>query len=58
MAHHKQQLPQKACQRCKRQFAWRKKWERDWPNVKYCSERCRRQAKSFPGSCEHALASP
>ncbi|NCP82676.1 MAG: DUF2256 domain-containing protein, partial [Rhodoferax sp.] len=22
--------------------AWRKKWERDWDNVKYCSERCRR----------------
>ncbi|MDP4598804.1 MAG: DUF2256 domain-containing protein [Pseudomonadales bacterium] len=25
---------------------WRKKWARDWPQVKYCSERCRRQAKS------------
>nr|WP_306545253.1 DUF2256 domain-containing protein [Malikia spinosa] len=25
-------------------FAWRKKWERDWDQVKYCSERCRRSA--------------
>jgi hypothetical protein len=24
----------------------RKKWERDWDQVKYCSERCRRAAKS------------
>ncbi|WP_243760130.1 DUF2256 domain-containing protein [Deinococcus radiodurans] len=23
-------------------FSWRKKWERDWDNVRYCSERCRR----------------
>ncbi|MBY0394484.1 MAG: DUF2256 domain-containing protein, partial [Novosphingobium sp.] len=22
-------------------FTWRKKWERDWDNVKYCSDRCR-----------------
>jgi Protein of unknown function (DUF3253)/Uncharacterized protein conserved in bacteria (DUF2256) len=21
---------------------WRKKWERDWDEVKYCSDRCRR----------------
>jgi hypothetical protein len=38
----KQDLPQKICQACGRPFAWRKKWERDWENVKYCSERCRR----------------
>ncbi|GAB5350052.1 DUF2256 domain-containing protein [Alteriqipengyuania sp. 357] len=23
----------------------RKKWARDWDEVKYCSERCRRSAK-------------
>jgi hypothetical protein len=23
-------------------FEWRKKWARDWDNVKYCSEKCRR----------------
>jgi hypothetical protein len=22
-------------------FAWRKKWARDWENVRYCSDRCR-----------------
>ncbi|MFM8753701.1 MAG: DUF2256 domain-containing protein, partial [Phenylobacterium sp.] len=25
-----------------RPFAWRKKWEKVWDEVKYCSERCRR----------------
>lgn len=40
----KSTLPQKQCAVCSRPFAWRKKWERDWDNVKYCSERCRRSA--------------
>ena len=35
-------LPSKLCLACGLPFAWRKKWERDWDNVKYCSDRCRR----------------
>ncbi|MFM7923725.1 MAG: DUF2256 domain-containing protein [Planctomycetaceae bacterium] len=23
-------------------WPWRRRWARDWDNVKYCSERCRR----------------
>jgi len=42
----KQDLPQKICANCERPFTWRKKWEKDWGNVKYCSERCRREAKN------------
>jgi hypothetical protein len=34
----------KACAHCGRDFEWRKKWARDWENVKYCSEKCRRSA--------------
>ncbi|NBS54525.1 DUF2256 domain-containing protein [bacterium] len=30
------------CVHCGRSFAWRKKWERDWEQVKYCSDACRR----------------
>ncbi|MBL9145154.1 MAG: DUF2256 domain-containing protein [Verrucomicrobiaceae bacterium] len=41
----KQHLPTKICPACQRPFAWRKKWERDWENVKFCSERCKRSAK-------------
>ncbi|WP_419465513.1 DUF2256 domain-containing protein [Aliivibrio fischeri] len=37
----KSQLPEKICVVCQRPFRWRKKWEQDWPMVKYCSKRCR-----------------
>ncbi|WP_223799759.1 DUF2256 domain-containing protein [Sphingomonas nostoxanthinifaciens] len=48
MAHSKQNLPTKICVACERPFTWRKKWERDWENVKYCSDRCRGRSKSRP----------
>ena len=32
----------KTCASCGRDFTWRKKWERCWDDVKYCSKRCRR----------------
>ena len=38
----KSELPSKTCETCGLPFTWRKKWERDWDNVRYCSERCRR----------------
>jgi hypothetical protein len=38
----KQNLPAKICLHCQRPFTWRKKWERDWENVRYCSNACRR----------------
>ncbi|HEX7654780.1 MAG TPA: DUF2256 domain-containing protein [Verrucomicrobiae bacterium] len=37
----KENLPAKLCLACGRPFVWRKKWARDWPRVKYCSDRCR-----------------
>jgi hypothetical protein len=42
MAHKKLFLPEKTCITCGRPFSWRKKWEKDWENVKYCSDRCRK----------------
>jgi|TARA_B110000967_G_scaffold52889_1_gene54209 hypothetical protein len=38
----KQHLPSKTCIVCERPFAWRKKWALNWQEVKYCSERCKR----------------
>ncbi|MEM6717925.1 MAG: DUF2256 domain-containing protein [Bacteroidota bacterium] len=38
----KAHLPTKICKVCERPFTWRKKWERVWDEVQYCSERCRR----------------
>lgn len=37
----KANLPSKLCLRCERPFSWRKKWEKNWDDVKYCSDRCR-----------------
>lgn len=31
----------KSCVRCGREITWRKKWARDWDNIKYCSKACR-----------------
>ncbi|MCP4943146.1 MAG: DUF2256 domain-containing protein [Planctomycetaceae bacterium] len=39
-------LPTKTCLSCGRPFAWRRKWQRCWDEVKYCSERCKRQSKA------------
>ncbi|MDA7803856.1 DUF2256 domain-containing protein [Crocinitomix sp.] len=42
----KANLPSKVCLVCNKPFSWRKKWERDWENVKYCSERCKRNKRN------------
>ncbi len=31
---------------CGRTITWRKKWERDWEQVRYCSDACRRRGGS------------
>ncbi|MDB2325365.1 DUF2256 domain-containing protein [Alphaproteobacteria bacterium] len=43
----KKNLPSKICVTCGRPFTWRKKWERDWEEVRYCSKAC---AKARPTS--------
>ncbi|MFK7839261.1 MAG: DUF2256 domain-containing protein [Bdellovibrionales bacterium] len=46
MPHKKQNLPSKTCPTCNRPFTWRKKWEKNWDEVKYCSKRCANEKKS------------
>jgi hypothetical protein len=33
----------KPCVACGRRIEWRRKWERDWEQVRYCSAGCRRR---------------
>ena len=33
---------EKVCVRCGRTMQWRAKWAKNWEQVKYCSEQCRR----------------
>lgn len=42
----KSELPQKICATCHKPFSWRKKWERDWEKVRFCSDKCRAAGKS------------
>ncbi len=37
--------PTKICQQCGRSFEFRKKWEKNWDEVKYCIDRCRQSSK-------------
>ena len=34
-------IPDKTCAACGRTISWRKKWERDWDEVRWCSQACR-----------------
>ncbi len=40
---------EKICKICKKSFTWRKKWQRDWENVLYCSERCKKNKTKYKG---------
>jgi hypothetical protein len=40
---NKSYLPQKNCIVCNKPFTWRKKWEKNWDEIKYCSDKCRKQ---------------
>ncbi|WP_295853410.1 DUF2256 domain-containing protein [uncultured Xylophilus sp.] len=39
-------LPQKPCATCGRPMTWRKRWAKNWDEVRYCSDACR---KAKPG---------
>lgn len=37
----KENLPSKNCATCGAPFVWRKKWEKNWDDMLYCSATCR-----------------
>jgi hypothetical protein len=44
----KANLPTKVCATCGKPFAWRKKWQKVWDQVRYCSDRCRQDKPTKP----------
>ncbi len=44
----KSDLPQKVCAACGLPFVWRRKWARDWEQVKYYADRCRQAGTDNP----------
>jgi hypothetical protein len=52
MANH----PSKPCERCGREMVWRAKWAKNWGQVKYCSDQCRRaRITATDTSLEHFI---
>ena len=45
-------IQDKTCQACGRTITWRNKWARDWDEVRWCSDACRR---TKPGPTDAAL---
>lgn len=46
----------KVCVRCGRTMQWRAKWARNWEQVKYCSDQCRRtRATATDSALEDAI---
>jgi hypothetical protein len=37
----------KICSSCGRKIEFRKKWEKNWAEIKYCSDECRRNKNKF-----------
>lgn len=51
----KNYLPQKVCVICKFTFTWRKKWEKVWDDVRYCSHKCKKNKKLILDSQKNSL---
>lgn len=41
----------KTCSTCGREITWRKKWERCWDDIKYCSDACRKNKPGDEAMC-------
>jgi hypothetical protein len=40
---NKAALPSKPCVACGLAMSWRRRWAKNWAEVKYCSDACRRK---------------
>ncbi|MPY10413.1 DUF2256 domain-containing protein [Arthrobacter bussei] len=46
----------RSCRSCGRRIEWRKKWERNWEDVAYCSDACRaRKVRAIDTALEEWL---
>ena len=48
--------PPKTCVSCGRTIEWRKKWERNWDQIRFCSNKCRsRKVRQIDRDLEAAI---
>ncbi|WP_194942847.1 DUF2256 domain-containing protein [Limnohabitans sp. Rim11] len=50
---NKQSLPSKPCTVCGRDKTWRKAWAKNWDQVLYCSEACRKNKSNSTQVAKH-----
>ncbi len=48
MKHAADRADTKPCAVCGRTITWRRKWERTWAEIRYCSDACRKRVRSQP----------
>ena len=51
---NKAQLPSKPCQACGRPMSWRRAWAKNWNEVRYCSDACRKRKSGKRGEARPA----
>ena len=54
---NKRALPSKPCRQCGREMTWRKAWAKNWDEVAYCSDACRRK-KVTPAAASQRVPAP
>ena len=54
----KADLPEKPCAACGRPFRWRRKWARDWDQVRYCSDACRTGRRAAADAAKRVAKAP
>lgn len=47
---NKSSLPSKPCAVCGRPMVWRRAWAKNWDEVRYCSEACRKRKTAERGA--------
>lgn len=50
-------MEDKICKVCVRSITWRKKWEKNWDSILYCSDACRRSKSSLKLPHEESILS-
>lgn len=48
-------IDDKPCKVCGRAISWRKKWEKNWDSIQYCSDACRQKKSTIKNSYEETI---
>ena len=55
---NKAHLPSKPCLACGRPMSWRRAWAKNWDEVRYCSDACRKNKSGQRSQAKPASRDP